>query len=411
MNRIKKRVLIVIVSLLILLQNAVVYADEDLDVDAKAALIVERNTGRIIYEKNSTEENYPASVTKILTAIIVIERCNLDSVATVSETALENIPDGYVTAPLSVGEEIKIRDLLYALMLKSANDAAYVLAEHVGGSIDGFSEIMNEKAKEIGCTKSHFINPNGIHDGKHYTSAYDMFLISNYAMSNEEFVKIVSTYEYTLPATNKYENEDRVMKNTNSFVNPNSSYYNKNVRGIKTGTTTQAGNCLVADVARDGLEFITVVLGAEDANAKFAETEKMIDYSYDNYTLTKVHDKGAIIETIEIDNATDETKSLNLLISDEIIVMNNKKITVDKIIPEIKLNEEIKAPIVSGQELGTIKYKVDDIEYSAKLLAANDVEKKTYYVQIGIGAVAVLACFIVFRRRPKRSNKRQRNIY
>jgi D-alanyl-D-alanine carboxypeptidase len=151
-------------------------------------------------------------------------------------------------------------------------------------------------------------------------------------------------------------------------------------------------------------------LGSEDANAKFAETEKMIDYSYDNYTLTKVHDKGAIIETIEVDNATDETKSLNLLISDEITVMNNKKITVDKIIPEIKLNDEIKAPIVEGQELGTIKYKVDDIEYSAKLLAANNVEKKTYYVQIGIGVVAVLVCFLVFRRRPKRS-KKNRNIY
>ena len=387
MNKIKKLILVLALFLVVVLQNIIVFADDDLDVDAKAAIIVETNTGRIIYEKNSTEENYPASVTKVLTAIIVIEKCHFDDIATASETAIESVPEGYVTAPLSIGEEMRIEDLLYALMLKSANDAAYVLAEHVGGSIEGFAEIMNQKAEEIGCKDTHFINPNGIHDDKHYTTAYDMYLISNYAMKNEEFVKIVSTYEYTLPATNKYEDEDRVMKNTNSFVNPDSSYYNKNVRGIKTGTTTQAGNCLIADVARDGLEFITVLFGADDSNGRFYETEKMINYSYDNYTLTKVHSKGDIINTIEVPKATEETKSLNLVISDEITVMNNKKITVDKIIPEIKLNEDIVAPIKSGDELGTIKYKVDDIEYSAKLLAANNVDKKTYYVQIAVGAV------------------------
>ena len=239
MNRVKK---LLGGFLLITMLYCKSFAAEELNVNANAALIIETNTGKVIYEKDGDEQNYPASVTKILTAIVVLENCGLDDVATASESAINQIPDGYVVAPLRVGEEMKIKDLLYALMLKSANDAAYVLAEHVGENVDFFADMMNQKAKEIGCTGSHFVNPNGIHNERHYTTANDMYLIAKYAMQNETFAEIVYTLEYTLPSTNKYEAEDRVMKNTNSFINPNSSFYNKNVRGIKTGTTAQAGN-------------------------------------------------------------------------------------------------------------------------------------------------------------------------
>ena len=228
-------------------------------------------------------KTYPASVTKVLTAILTIENCKLDDVATVSQTAISHIPTGYVVAPLYINEQITIKDLLYALMLKSANDAAYVLAEHVGGSVEGFSEMMNKKAKELGCKNTHFVNPNGIHDQNHYTTAYDMYLISDYAMKNKTFAKIVSTYEYTLSATNKHPYKNRVMKNTNNFINPKNAFYNKIVKGIKTGTTTQAGNCLITDSENNGLEFITVVLGAETSNSKFTETRKMINYAYDSF--------------------------------------------------------------------------------------------------------------------------------
>ncbi|MCR5186915.1 MAG: D-alanyl-D-alanine carboxypeptidase [Clostridia bacterium] len=393
--------------LLITLICCKTFAIEELNVNANAALIIETNTGKVIYEKDGDEQNYPASVTKILTAILVLENCNLDDVAIASESAISQIPDGYVVAPLKVGEEMKIKDLLYALMLKSANDAAYVLAEHVGENVDFFADMMNQKAKEIGCTGSHFVNPNGIHNERHYTTANDMYLIAKYAMKNEEFVKIVSTMEYTLPATNKYEAEDRVMRNTNSFINPDSSFYNKNVRGIKTGTTAQAGNCLITDVARDGLEFITVLLGAETSNGKFSETEKMINYAYDNYTLTKIHSKGDVIKTIEIENATEETKSLNVLIDREIIVINNKENDANKTIPDIKLNDEILAPIMAGDELGTISFDVDGLQYDAKLIAANDVEKRTYYKEIGIGSAVAVVFLTFITRKPKK----KKNIY
>ena len=172
MKKKNKSIYVICIFLLVLFQTLIVYAD-DFDINANAGMIVETNTGKIIYSKDAEEQNFPASVTKILTAIVVIENCNLNEKATVTASAVSNIPSGYVVAPLMVGEEMRIEDLLYALMLKSSNDAAYVLAEHVGGSTQGFSEIMNKKAQEIGCKNTHFVNPNGIHDDNHYTTAYD----------------------------------------------------------------------------------------------------------------------------------------------------------------------------------------------------------------------------------------------
>ena len=404
MNKKAPKILIILFLLIIIISNNfTVFADDEFSVDAKAALIVEKNTGKIIYEKNSETQNYPASVTKILTAILTIENCKLDDTATVSQSAISQIPSGYVVAPLFIGEQMKIKDLLYALMLKSANDAAYVLAEHIGGSVEGFSEMMNKKAKEIGCKNTHFVNPNGIHNDDHYTTAHDMYLISNYAMKNDTFAKIVSTYQYKLPATNKYPNNDRIMENTNDFINPKSGYYNKIVKGIKTGTTLQAGNCLITDSSENGLDFITVVLGAKTSNSKFSETRKMIKYAYNNYTLTDLHKKGDVIKNIDVENATEETKNLNLIISDDATVMNNVKIKKDEIKPNIELNENIVAPIKEGDELGTIKYNVDGLEYTAKLLAQKDVELKTYYVEIAIGVGIFFIIFIIFVKIKKKS--------
>ena len=204
MNKRIKKTIIAILFMAIIMSNSIFsYATNEISVDAKASLVVETNSGKIIYEDNAEVQNYPASVTKILTAIIVLEKCELNDIVTVTKSAISNIPSGYVVAPLLEGEKIKVEDLLYALMLKSSNDAAYVLAEHVGGSVDGFSEMMNKKAAEIGCKNSHFVNPNGIHNENHYTTSYDMYIITKYAMKNEKFVKIISTYQYTLPITKK----------------------------------------------------------------------------------------------------------------------------------------------------------------------------------------------------------------
>lgn len=408
-KRIKKTIIAILFIAIIMANSIFVYAENDLSVDAKASLIIEENSGKVIHEENSNIQNYPASVTKILTAILTLENCELTDTVTVSKTAISNIPSGYVIAPLFIGEQMSVEDLLYALMLKSANDAAYVLAEHVGGSVEGFSEMMNKKAEELGCKNSHFVNPNGIHNSDHYTTAYDMYLIAKYAMKNEKFVKIVSTYQHTLSATNKYSKNDRIMKNTNNFVNPSSRYYDENVKGIKTGTTLQAGNCLITCTSKNGFDVITVILGARTSESKFSETKRMMNYVFDNYKYTEIHKKGDVIKKIEVEKATKETKSLNLVISDDIKAINNIKIKAEEIEPEINLRDEIIAPISKGQELGTIKYSVDGLEYNAKLLAENDVIKKTYYVEIllGVGVFLIIVGVIIIIK--KRLGKQRRN--
>ncbi len=403
MKIIKKIILLLMLSIISI--QTISFADE-VSIKSKSAILVEVSTGRILYEKNSTEKMWPASTTKIMTAILVIEKGNLNDMVTVTETAIGNIPSGYVTCDLQVGEEISVKDLLNALMIKSANDAAYVLAEHIGGSIDGFSDLMNQKARELGCTGTHFVNPNGIHDDRHYSTAYDLYLIATYAMKNQTFRDLVSQTEAVLPVTNLYPNEDRILKTTNALINPDSTNYYKNAIGIKTGYTSQAGNCLVSEASRDGLEFIAVVLNGD----RFPDSIQLFDYAYDNFTLTKIKEKNTVVDTIEIENATKETKMLDMIIDESITVINNKSIDVNQIIPEIKLKEELVAPIKAGEEIGTIKYKVDDIEYSAKLLAKADVEEQTYYsVIIFIGIVLLLIAFLLLstRRKNKKKNRRR----
>lgn len=410
--RLKKLILSIIFVILVGLQN--VSFASDVSITANSAILVEVSTGRIIYEKNSTKRMYPASTTKILTAIVVLENCKLTDVVTVNASALENIPSGYVVCDLHPGEELTVNDLLYALMVKSANDAAYVLAEHVAGSVEAFADMMNKKAEEIGCTGTHFVNPNGIHAEDHYTTAYDLYLMAKYGMQNETFRTLVSTTSYTLPATNKHPEADRTFSNSNELLNKNSrNYYYSNAIGIKTGTTSQAGDCLVAEASRDGLDFISVVLDSSTTSnglsGRFLDTIELFNYAYDNFTLTKITEENSLIDTIEIENATKETKNLDLLIDKSITIINQKDLDVNQIIPEIKLKDELLAPINIGDVVGTIKYKVDNIEYSANLLAGNTVEEKADFtiLIIVIGILLLLVGITILQRR-KRISKRKR---
>ena len=384
-KHIKKILIFILILFIFSTFSQFSYAAEKISISSGAGLLIERSSDRILFEKNADKIMYPASTTKILTAIVVLENADLSEMATISKNALETIPNGYVTCNLQVGEELSVKDLMYALMVKSANDAAVVLAEHVGGSVENFSNMMNQKAKEIGCKNTHFVNPNGIHDDDHYTTAYDLYLMADYALSFEytnEFRDFVSKTSYTLPATNKYPAEDRTFSTTNDLIKINNNaridnYYYNNALGIKTGHTSQAGYCLVSSSHRDDLEFISVILdGGFDSRGlseRYTETIKLFNFGYDNFTLTKLREANNIIDTIE--KATKETEQLNLLIKDEITVINDKETDMSMIHPEITLKENIIAPIAKGEVLGTIKYVVDEIEYSSELIAEHDVEK------------------------------------
>ena len=262
----------------------------DLEIYSDCVLMMERSTGNILYDRNGNNKMYPASTTKILTAILVLENCDLDEMAEVTSLALNAVPATYTTCNIRVGEKFTVKDLLYTMLIRSANDAANVLAIHVSGSITEFSELMNKKAKAIGCTDSHFTNPSGIHDEELYTSARDLALIADYAMNNETFRKIVMTPTYTLPATAICPNSDRTFVISNSLVNPNDkNYYYEYATGIKTGYTNASKDCVVASAKKDGIEFIVVVLGSDKTSnglrQKYLDCKTLFNFAFDNYTI------------------------------------------------------------------------------------------------------------------------------
>ena len=347
---------------------------------AEAAIVMEASTGKIVYSKNSKKTMYPASTTKILTAIIALEKCSLTDMATASEHAITSIPSGYTDANIQVSETLSIEDLLYALMLSSANEAAVIIAEHISGSTEEFAKVMNEKAKEIGCENSNFVNPNGLHDKNHYSTAYDLALITKYAMKNETFRKIVSTVSYTLPATKVYPYETRTCTNSNKLIIVNkktgsNNYYRDYVTGVKTGYTSPAGNCLVSSGNKNGLEFITVVLGEKAKEVRYIDTINMFDFAYNNYSFTKILSKNNTVTTVEVPGATDETKNLKLLANSEITALTSFDLSSIPE-PQIELDENAKAPIKTGDVIGKVTYTIGEDSYSSDLIAANDVKEK-----------------------------------
>jgi D-alanyl-D-alanine carboxypeptidase (penicillin-binding protein 5/6) len=386
-----------------------------LDLASQAAIICDASSGKIIYEKNANEIHYPASTTKIMTALLTIENCDLDEIATVSEHAVNIIKSGYVTASLQPGEQISVKDLLYALLLKSANEAANVLAEHVAGSIEDFADMMNQRASELGCENTHFVNPNGVHDENHYSTAYDMFLIAQECMKNETFRKYVSTTSYTLPATEKWPTADRYCKNTNDMIQPNSKYYYEGAIGIKTGFTTEAKNCLISAVNKNGFECIAVVLGAGTNSAglseRYLDTKALFDYAYENYSVQTLVTKNTVIDTIKIKNGTRDSRNLNLQLADDISATCENGFEINDISPKIELDDNLTAPIIMGTKVGSVSYEIDGTTYTQDLVAGSTVYEKTNISMYLIIAGLIMLLFAIILMPKKRHSRKHHKKY
>lgn len=381
-----------------ILQNTENTTNDNLKIYSDAVILIENQTGKTLYEKNSEQKMYPASTTKILTAILSIEKGNLNDKVTVSKTAIAQMKPGYTSAYLSEGEIISVEDLLKVLLINSANDASNVLAEYISGSIDSFVTLMNEKSKELGCTNTHFVTTNGLHDDNHYTTAKDLAIIARYCMQNETFRKIVSMKKCVIPATNK--SEERIYKNTNDLINPTSGYYYPSCIGIKTGFTSEAKNCLISACSKNGLQVIAVVLGASitenHKSARYVDSKNLYDYTYSNYSIQNIAKASSVIETIEVKNATDETKSLDLKLEKDLNVLVNNK-DKENIKTEIVLKDNISAPIATNSVVGSITYIVDDDKYTINLLASHDVEKKENIIWIlRLSLFLILLILIIF---------------
>lgn len=394
-----KKIIFILIILIFTLNTNLTYGVSEVpQISAEAAILIDNSSEKILYSKNENQKMYPASTTKILTAILVIEKCNLEEIVTVPYEAISSIPSGYTVVALQPGEQLTVMQLLQVLLIHSANDAANVLAYHISGSIEEFANLMNNKISELGLKNTHFTNPSGMHDENHYSTAYDLSIIMKYCMKNPTFRNLSNLKYCTIPATNKYD--ERVFNTTNELLiydnrNVESNYYYKYAIAGKTGYTTQAKNCLVSVSNKDNLELICVVLSVglypNNLSAKFIDTKTLFDYGYNNYTIRKIREQNAIVTQIEVANGTKETKNLDLLTADNITSLIPQEDLNTEFSSQIEINENISAPIAQGQILGKLVYNIDNIEYSSDLIAAHSVEKSNFFKLI----IQILLIFLI----------------
>lgn len=357
-------------------------------IDCEAGLLIDLDSGKVLFEKNADKQMYPASVTKVLTAILVVENCDLEEETIASKEAILAVPSGYTAANIQIGEKLKVKDLLNVLLIPSANDAANVLAEHVGGTMDNFAQMMNDKAKELGCTSTNFVNANGVYNKNHYTTARDLAIIGKYAMKFDTIRQIVVQTKCELPITDKYTKNDRIFTTTNELLvekatGKANNYYYPYCTGLKTGYTSQSGNTFIATASKDNINLILVLLNGRTTpkglSQRYLDSIKLFDYGFNNFSLIKLQNKNSILKEIEISNAPKSNNTLGLALENDITALiSNDMVSGDNFLPTIDIKENLEAPIEKDDVVGVIKYDIDGIIYSSNLLADKDIEKYSF---------------------------------
>ncbi|MBQ1270669.1 MAG: D-alanyl-D-alanine carboxypeptidase [Clostridia bacterium] len=400
---------------------------EEPTINAKAAIIGETKTDTVVYEHNADDILYPASTTKIMTAILALEYGNLNDTVIVSDNAIDLLKDSGGSVMLKKGEQMNFRDMVVYLLVASGNDAANVLAEHISGSIPAFVELMNAKAQELGCTNTHFANPHGLHADNHYTTARDLLKIAEYAMQNEDFAQIVMIDKTVLPATNMHS--EQTISNTNHLISlwRSRDYFYEGAIGIKTGSTTPAGYCLVSGVKSGDLTYITIVLGAEKAEdgtiGSFTETIKLLDYAKGSFEIQPMINSSDPVTEAPVALGKD-TDSVVLVPENGFTALLPIDFSTDDVEVTFKVNENIKAPIEKGQALGTATYSYNGKEYTTINLVASEAVKRStwlfivdtiisiftstvFRIALGVLVLAVLVFILlgIFGRRRRRSRR------
>ena len=433
----KYRVLsfLLLVPLVLSLLSPSAFALEEPTLQCRNAVLVDANYGEVLYDMNAYDKAYPASITKVMTALLVMEalesgQLTEDTVVTVSELAARKSFADESTANLKTGEQLTVLELLYCLLLPSANDAAKTLAEAVDGSIEEFVAHMNRKAGELGCQGTHFANPHGLHNDDHYTTAYDISLFMTAALEYDLFRTIIGTASHTVPATNL--SGERLYYNTNGLIS-NLHYagyvYDKCIGG-KTGTTDEAGRCLVAAAEDGDTLLVSVVLGSgpiEDPGyeklrqGQFTESTKLLKWGFSNF------------ERMTITQGSEPVAKVAVTLSrqaDEVMVKPQGSITrtlpkdldLEQIQTEITLfSHEVEAPVQEGQVLGTMKLSYEDEVYGTlDLVAVTSVErsdllyKKAQFIAffqqswVKLALILVLAVIVLITLRLTVFRKRRR---
>ena len=367
-----KRVICFFICVCFMMHSVVVFAEgnTDLGLNAKSAILMEESTGNILYESNPDERLPIASVTKVMTMLLIMEavdsgKISLDDMVTVSENAMSY---GGSTMFLETGEQLTVNDMLKGIAVASANDGCVAMAEHLAGSESAFVNMMNEKAKKLGMENTHFMNTNGLDEDDHYSSARDVAIMSRELMKHETIFNYTSIWMDTLRG-GKFQ-----LANTNKLIR----FYD-GANGLKTGSTSKALCCLSAAAKRNDMQLIAVVLGAPTSAERFASAKSLLDYGFANYAVNTQITAGDEVQKIAVEKGVD--KEVGVVAGDSCSTLV-KKGQEDNITKEIKIDETITAPIEAGQKIGTMTISRDgEVIADIDLNASSAVEKK------GIGLI------------------------
>lgn len=414
------------VSALTFTPNTTIYSE--------AAYLINTDTGTLIYEKNSKEKMYPASLTKIMTAILVLE--NIDDLENTQIEAPSYIFDelyglGASTADFRPYETATADELMYGLMLQSACEAGSILADYVGGSVENFVLMMNDKAKELGCTNTNFVNAHGLHDPNQYTTAEDMAKIMAYAQTVPNFEKIAGTYSFEIGASNKHT-EPRTVYNTNKMLLKSSDYYYEPIKAGKTGTTDEAGRCLATTASLDGYNYLLVVMGGplldEEGNtfqSAFVDSKTLYEWAFTYFKPTTLLSTTEEMGEVAV-NYSDGNEFVIVYPAEEYSALWPTSIDATAIERKTILPESIDAPVVRGQKVGTLELKCSgETLATVDLLAGSDVERSAWkynlevaknflkspwliaaLVIIGVLIVGYIVIYITVNRKKRRAMKR-----
>ncbi len=385
--------------------------EEGLQIGAISAILIDQDTGRVLYEKNADEQLYPASMTKVMTALLCVENIKPDEIVEVG-TEINYTPWDSSRAGLEVGESISGKNLIRSLIIPSGNEAANTVALEVVKRKTGnnnisypeaekqFADMMNERAKSLGATNTNFVTPSGYHDDAHKTTARDLALIATKAMQNETIKDIAAEVSFTGPSVETGVTEDmKVVTHSwythNQIINPKNPYYYKHATGLKTGFTDLAGECLIGTATQNDTNLLLVLFNSPDPQ-RWIDAKLLFDYGFNNYSKVELQTEGSVIQEVVIDNPVKGTEEfLNVLANDSATALLADD-EVEEFIHTIEFNPaflsenltetgspKVKAPILAGQEIGTIKYKIgNELLYEGPIIAAVDVDQRTIITDI-----------------------------
>ncbi len=412
--------------------SCVAGAIEKIDVNSKASILIDATDGHEIYGENADTKQYPASITKLMTALLAVEKLpDLDEVITANKSAFEGLSDAGSTVGIKPGEAMTVDNLLICLLVASANEAANILAERVSGSVPAFVELMNSRAAELGLTGTNFVNTNGLHDENHYTTARDVAKIAIEVRKHARLREICAMEKATIPATNI--GEERFFYTTNSLISryKELGYKYSHANGLKTGSTTPAGLCLAASAEYNGTELISVVLGAEkDAEGKkgnFIESKRLLVWGFENFKKATLLSSNQPVCEVHVRSA----KHRDYVVahtSENYAVLMPRDFDADKVELIPSAAKELEAPIKKGDEIGSVLIKYEDREYiTLPLVAADDVERsiiayainkikdlaKSPYALIAVVTVLLaIICYAIYViQYNKRKRRRRRRYY